>query len=76
MLDELKTHLDVKIIRSKLPKLVIQEIYGIFMAHYAIKSVMHDAALETDIDPDDLSFIHSVRVVRRSIISSGAFPPS
>jgi hypothetical protein len=76
MLDELKTHLDVKIIRSKLPKLVIQEIYGIFMSHYAIKSVMHDAALETDIDPDDLSFIHSVRVVRRSIISSGAFPPS
>jgi len=75
MLDEIKTHLEVEVIRSKRPKLVIQEIYGIFMAHYAIKTVMHDAALETDIDPDDLSFVHSVRVVRRSIISSGAFPP-
>lgn len=76
MLDEMKTHLEIQLIRSKIPKLAIQEIYGIFMAHYAIKTIMHDAALNTDIDPDDLSFIHSVRVLRRSIVSSGAFPPS
>lgn len=75
MLDEIKTHLEIKLIRSKTPTLAIQEIYGIFMAHYAIKAVMHDAALEIDIDPDELSFTHSACVMRRAIISSGAFPP-
>ena len=75
MLDELKTHLEIKIVRSKTPNLVKQEIYGIFMAHYALKSVMHGAARRDDIDPDNVSFIHSVRVIRRAIISSGAFSP-
>lgn len=76
MLDEVKTHLGVRIIRSRTPELARQEIFGLLMAHYALKSIMHDAALEIDVDPDDLSFIHSVRVVRRAIVSSGAFPPS
>jgi hypothetical protein len=35
------------------------------MAHFAIRGLMHEAALQADKDPDELSFLHTVRVVRR-----------
>jgi hypothetical protein len=77
-LDELKTHLrGAKIVlRSKTPDLIRQEFYGLMMAHFAIRSLMHEAALNADKDPDKLSFIHAVRVVRRKLTSYGAIPPS
>ena len=58
-LDELKTHLRGSkiVLRSKTPDLVRQEFYGLMMAHYAIRSVMLEAALKVDEDPDRLSFI-------------------
>jgi hypothetical protein len=37
---------------------------------------MHEAALSADLDPDRLSFVHAVRVVRRHVITAAAFPPS
>ena len=46
------------------------------MLHYAVRGVMHEAAIKADIDPDQLSFIHAVRVIRRRFSTSGAFPPS
>ena len=47
------------------------------MAHYfAIRGLMHEAALKADDDPDDLSFIHAVRVVRRKLPRFPAIPPS
>jgi Transposase DDE domain len=76
--DELKTHLRGAriVLRSKTPDLVRQEFYGLMMAHSAIRSLMHEAALSADEDPDRLSFLHAVRVVRRKMSTSGAIPPS
>jgi hypothetical protein len=76
-LDELKTHLRGAriVLRSKTPDLVRQEFYGLLMAHFAIRGLMHEAALKADEDPDRLSFVHAVRVVRRKIPSFHAIPP-
>lgn len=77
-LDELKTHLRGAniVLRSKTPDLVRQEFYGLMMAHFAIRGLMHEAALKGDKDADGLSFLHAVRVVRRKIASFAAIPPS
>ncbi len=77
-LDELKTHLRGApiVLRSKTPELVEQEFWGLLMAHFAIRGLMHEAALKADEDPDRLSFLHSVRVVQRRMARSVAIPPS
>ena len=77
-LDELKTHLRGAqiILRSKTPELVRQEFYGLLMAHFAIRGLMHEAALEANEDPDRLSFLHAVRVVQRRMARYVAIPPS
>ncbi len=76
--DELKTHLRGPrvVLRSKTPELVRQEFYGLLLAHFAVRALMHEAALHVDLDPDELSFTHSVRVVRRHAITAAAFSPS
>jgi hypothetical protein len=78
VLGELKTHLRGSkiVLRSKTPDLVRQEIYGLLMAHFAIRGLMHEAALQADEDPDRLSFIHTVRVMRRKLAAFGGVPPS
>lgn len=77
-LDELQTHLRGAqiVLRSKTPELVEQEFWGLLMAHYAIRGLMHEAALKADEDPDRLSFVHSVRVVQRRLARYAAIPPS
>jgi hypothetical protein len=77
-LDELKTHLRGAqiVLRSKTPELVEQEFWGLLMAHFAIRGLMHEAALRADEDPDRLSFLHSVRVVQRRMARYAAIPPS
>jgi hypothetical protein len=77
-LAELKTHLrGAKIVlRSKTPDLVRQEFYGLMMAHFAVRGLMHEAALKADTDPDELSFLHAVRVIRRKLATFHAIPPS
>jgi hypothetical protein len=77
-LDELKTHLrgSAIVLRSKTPELVQQEFYGLMLAHYAIRGLMHEAALKADVDPDILSYLHAVRVVRRKLPSFVSIPPS
>jgi len=77
-LDELKTHLRGSriVLRSKTPDLVQQEFYGLMMAHFAVRGLMHEAALKADEDPDRLSFLHAVRVVRRKIARFASIPPS
>jgi hypothetical protein len=77
-LDELKTHLRGSriVLRSKTPDLVRQEFYGLMMAHFAIRGLMHEAALRADEDPDRLSFLHAVRVARRKIARFASLPPS
>ena len=76
--DELKTHLRGAqiVLRSKTPDLVRQEFYGLMMAHFAIRGLMHEAALQAGEDPDRLSFLHAVRVIRRKMAVYGAIRPS
>jgi len=77
-LDELKTHLRGSqiVLRSKTPELVAQEFHGLMMAHFAIRGLMHEAALTVDEDPDRLSFVHTVRVLRRNLLKAETFSPS
>ena len=76
--DELKTHLRGAgiVLRSKTPDLVRQEFYGLLMAHFAVRGLMHEAALSAGEDTDRLSYLHAVRVVRRKMATFGAIPPS
>jgi hypothetical protein len=77
-LDEWKTHLRGArtVLRSQTPELVRQECYGLLLAHFALRGVMHEAALRGGRDPDRISFIHTVRVVHRSLPRFAALPPS
>jgi hypothetical protein len=64
-----------QVLRSKSPELVAQEVWAHLLVHYALRAVMHTAALEADLDPDRLSFIGSLRVIRRQVIAAPAFSP-
>ena len=77
-LDELKTHQRGPriVLRSKTPDGVYQEAYGHLATHYAIRRVMHDAALHADLVPHRLSFIKGLRATRRSTRTQpGLSPP-
>lgn len=76
-LDEWKTHLRGArtVLRSQTPELIRQECYGLLLAHFALRGMMHDAALRGGRDPDRLSFIHAVRVVHRSMPRFAALSP-
>ncbi|MFL5338154.1 MAG: IS4 family transposase [Geminicoccaceae bacterium] len=77
-LAELKTQLRGArvVLRSKTPALVRQEVWGLLLAHFAVRGLMHEAALQADEDPDRLSFSHAVRVIRRKIPHFAALSPS
>jgi hypothetical protein len=77
-LDEIETHqmANNRLLRSRKPELVKQEIWGLLITHYAIRDLMREAADEVELDPDRLSFIRSLRVVRRSVANGDDFPPS
>ncbi len=62
-------------LRSKTPELVRQELWGLLLAHYAIRSLMAEAAESAGIDPDRLSFMRSINVVRRQVTDQAAFSP-
>lgn len=79
--DEFKTHLKgaQRVLRSKTPELVRQEAWGFLLAHFAIRALMHEAALGAlprARDPDTLSFTHALRVTRRTLPHLVALPPS
>ena len=58
------------------PDLVLQEIWGHLCCHYAIRTLMVDAAEHAGHDPDRVTFVAALRISRRSIAQQGAFPPS
>ena len=76
--DELKTHLRGSkiVLRSKTPELVRQEFWGLLLAHFAIRDLMQEAAHKGQQDPDQLSYVHAVRLVRRKLAIAVALPPS
>ena len=75
--NEIETHQTGhhRILRSKTPELVKQEIWSLLLAHYAIRHIMKDAADTVGTDPDDLSFIRSYRAIRRQIPNQAGFSP-
>ena len=62
-------------LRGKTQELVRQEFFGLMMLHFAVRGLMHEAALRANEDPDRLSFLHAIRVVRRKLPIFGAIPP-
>lgn len=68
-LDEVETHqrLVGQPLRSHRPVGVVQEFYALLLAHYAVRSLMHAAAVQADLDPDRLSFVAALELVRDAI---------
>jgi hypothetical protein len=83
LLDELKTQQrGAKVVlRSKTPAMVAQEVWAMLLVHRAVRTLMHQAALAGQdgdgqaLDPDRLSFLRSLRVVRRQVTGQAAFSP-
>jgi hypothetical protein len=77
-LDEIETHQMPwsRVLRSKTPELVRQEIWALLLAHYAVRHLMREAADDLGEDSDRLSFIRSLRVVRRQVTNQAGFSPS
>jgi hypothetical protein len=75
--DEFKTHMrsTSTVLRSKTPELVEQELWGLLLAHFAIRQLMEQAAWRRALDPDRLSFVHALRVVKRKMPQAAALPP-
>ncbi|MHB8188148.1 MAG: IS4 family transposase [Dermatophilaceae bacterium] len=75
--DELKTHQRGagRVLRSKSPQMVIQEIYAHLLVHYAIGSLVNAAVEPEELDPDRVWFIRSIRVIRRQVTDQAAFSP-
>jgi hypothetical protein len=75
--DQLKTHLrgPGRVLRSRLPDLVHQEIWAYLLTHHALAALISRAATAADIDPDRVSFARALNIVRRSSTGTAAFPP-
>jgi hypothetical protein len=63
-------------LRSRRADLAEQELYGLLLAHFALRRLMHEASRQAGCDPDTLSFLHTVRIVRRHLPFHAAFSPS
>jgi hypothetical protein len=78
VLGELKTRLRGArvVLRSRIPELTRQDFYGLLLAHFAVRALMHDAALQEKVEASDLSFVHAVRTVARYLPLYVSFFPS
>src|SRR5919112_3815395 len=63
-------------LRSRRADLAEQELYALLLVHLALRGLMVEASRKSGCDPDTLSFIHAVRVVRRHLPFHAAFSPS
>lgn len=77
-LAELKTRLrgTALVIRSKTPEHVRQDVFGMLLAHFAVRAIMHEAALQERVEPGDLSFVQALRIIHRHLPEFVSFPPS
>lgn len=76
--DQLKTHLrgPGKVLRSRLPDLVYQEIWSYLIVHHAISVLIAKASAAADLDPDRISFAQALRLIRRTATGTADIPPS
>jgi hypothetical protein len=75
--DQLKTHLrgPGRVLRSKLPDLVHQEIWAYLIVHHAISALTARASAAADLDPDRISFAKTLRLIRRTATGTADIPP-
>lgn len=62
-------------LRSKTPELVLQEVWGLLLAHFAVRQLIAVAASRERLDPDQISFTNAVNVVKRKLPQAAAIPP-
>jgi hypothetical protein len=76
-LAEIKTDLrgSGEVLRSKTPDLAEQQMWGLLLAHYAVRALLVDAADEAGYDPDRMSFIRGLRLTRRLVTDQAAISP-
>lgn len=74
---EIKSYqrLQLKVLRSKTPEGVMQELYALLLAHYAVRVLMHQAACEADLDPDRLSFTEAVFQISEAVAEMAVADP-
>jgi hypothetical protein len=82
-LNEVETHqMSTRRLRSRTPELVRQEIWALLLTHYAVRYFMLEAADDIDddigdvVDVDRISFVRSIRVLRRQVVNQAGFSPS
>jgi hypothetical protein len=64
-IDELKTHeMGRPVLRSQTPAGVVQEVYGLLLAHYVVRALMHEAARAERLSPLRLSFTAALKILR------------
>jgi hypothetical protein len=64
-IDELKTHeMERPVLRSQTPAGVVQEIYGLLLAHYVLRTLMFEAAQTLPLSPLRLSFTGTLKILR------------
>jgi Insertion element 4 transposase N-terminal/Transposase DDE domain len=63
------------VLRSRTPDGVLQEVWAHLLVHYALRRLMQHAAADQGLDPDRLSFTHTIRIVRRQVLTQAAFSP-
>ncbi len=75
--DQLKTHLrgPGRVLRSRLPELVHQEIWAWLLVHHGLTALITRAAEAADLDPDRISFTQVLRITRRTATGTAGFPP-
>lgn len=75
--DQLKTHLrgPGRVLRSRLPDLVHQEIWSYLIVHHAISALTAKASAAADLDPDRISFTKTLRLIRRTAAGTADIPP-
>ena len=78
VLAELKTRLRGPrvVLRSRVPNLTRQDFWALLLAHFGVRALMHEAALEEKVEPGDLSFTHAVRTIARYLPLYVSFFPS
>ena len=76
--DQLKTHLrgPGRVLRSRLPDLVYQEIWAYLLVHHAISALTAQVSAAADLDPDRISFAKALRLIRRTATGTADIPPS
>ncbi len=67
--DEMKSHQRPphQPLRSEKPVGVVQEVYGLLVAHYVVRTVMVQAAREAGLPPTRLSFTATLRIIREMV---------